>query len=105
MASLVSDNGGTRQVSSPANPIASVLVVRIVNLGQERNSESIIAAHASSKCSQWSNTSSTRASLMTPTSVSIADKPGWTGKPKAFSIEMDTQSRSVTVAKSQSQRP
>ena len=58
MASSASDSDRTRQVTSPATPIGSRLVVKSVNPGQAPNRATISAAHASSRCSQLSSITS-----------------------------------------------
>ena len=76
IASSVSDNDGTRQVSSPATPIGSRLVARIVNCGQASSRATISAPHASSRCSQLSSSSNIFRSPMNLRSVSIVERPG-----------------------------
>ena len=55
-ASPLSDSEGTRQVTSPANPIGSRLVAINVRPGHDRRSASMSSALASSRCSQLSST-------------------------------------------------
>ena len=58
MASSASDSDGTRQLTSPATPIASRLVASNVNRGAAPSRATTSSALASSRCSQLSSTTS-----------------------------------------------
>ncbi|MDT5328320.1 MAG: hypothetical protein QOF25_5472, partial [Mycobacterium sp.] len=83
IASSASDSDGTRQLTSPATPIGSRLVAMTVTAGQRPCKPTTSAAHASSRCSQLSRTSSIRRSPTNRSSMSIVELPGWSGRPSA----------------------
>ena len=58
MASSASDSDGTRQLTSPASPIASRLVASKVSLAAPLSTATTSSALASSRCSQLSSTTS-----------------------------------------------
>ncbi len=99
------DSGGTRHVTSPATPIGSRLVAKIVNLGHAPSSAAISAAHASSRCSQLSSTTSVCRSPMNRTRVSTVERPGWSGNPSARADVAGTSAGSVIGARSTYQTP
>ena len=82
MASSASDSDGTRQLTSPATPIGSRLVANSVNPRAASSSATTSAALASSRCSQLSSTTSICRSATKRVSVSIVERPGWSGSPK-----------------------
>ena len=100
IASSASDSDGTRQLTSPATPIGSRLVARTVTAGQPPSRPTTSAAHASSRCSQLSSTSSIRRSPTNRSSVSIVERPGWSGRPSARITATGTRSGSVIGARS-----
>ncbi|COY02827.1 Uncharacterised protein [Mycobacterium tuberculosis] len=61
---------------SPAIPIGSRLVAKIVSSGQAPNSSTTNAAHASRRCSQLSNTMSMRRLPMNRRRLSMVERPG-----------------------------
>ena len=83
IASSASDSDGTRQLTSPATPIGSRLVVSNVSAGHPASRAVISSALASSRCSQLSSTISIWRSRMNRSSTSIVGWPGWSGRPSA----------------------
>ena len=100
MASSASDNDGIRQPTSPATPIASRLVAKSVNFAAEPSRATTSAALASSRCSQLSRTISIRRSATKRVSVSIVERPGWSGNPSERATAIGTTSESVIGARS-----
>ena len=67
---------GTGQVTSPTARIGSRLVASNVTSGHEPSTALTKPAHASSRCSQLSNTNSVRRVRRNPTIESMVDCPG-----------------------------
>ena len=91
-ASSARDSDGTCQFTSPATMRGSRLVARIVTREQPASTSLTSSALASSRCSQLSNTTSSRRSRTDRNSVSVIERPGWSGSPSARATVSGTTS-------------
>ena len=99
-----SPSPGTGQVTSPETLSGSRLVARIPTFGQALNSPWESSAHAPSRCSQLSSTTSSRAAPTRFPNASISDPTSWR-RPSVTATDFATSAGSASAASSTSHTP
>jgi hypothetical protein len=94
------DSDSTCQFTSPGTMRGSRLVVKMATREQPASTSLTSSALASRRCSQLSNTNSSRRSRMERNSVSVIERPGWSGSPSARATVSGTTSGWVIGARS-----
>jgi hypothetical protein len=94
------DRGGTVSVASPKMPCSWRLVARTRSKGQARSSVSVSSAHASTRCSQLSSTSSRCLSAKCSDSVVTAHRADWSRRPSRSATVCASSAGSLSSASS-----